>query len=118
MRRKVEKIRTVISSEKKEMVKRVFQFKLFGKWDSNAEIRDISLKPYINLEPHLIPRSAGRLRKTFHKSKAHIAERLAQHIMVSGHQGKRHKLTSGVHGGKLYCILRSIEDAFEIIEKK
>ncbi|MBI4895371.1 MAG: 30S ribosomal protein S7 [Candidatus Aenigmarchaeota archaeon] len=104
--------------EKKEKIKKVFTFKLFGKWDSTVEVRDISLKPYINLDGQILPRSAGRLRKTFHKSKAHIVERLAQHLMVAGHQGKRHKLTSGVHGGKSYTLLKIVEDALDIIEKR
>lgn len=104
-------------TEKKVEARRV-PMKLFGKWDTNVEVRDISLKPYINLQPVLLPRSAGRLRKPFHKSKANIVERLAQHSIVAGHQGKRHKLTSGVHGGKMYVVLKNVEDALDIIEKK
>ncbi len=105
-------------SIKKEEKKRVYNLKLFGKWESNVEVRDISLVPYINLDAHLLPRSAGRLRKPFHKSKAHVVERLAQHMVVAGHTGKRHRLTSGVHGGRIYGTLKSVEEALDIIQKK
>ncbi len=98
--------------------KKLPPFKLFGRWDSNAEVNDLGLKNYINLEPRFLPRSAGVHRKTFHKSKMHIVERLALHILVPGHQGKRHRLTSGKLAGNFHNALKIIEDALEIIEKK
>ena len=93
-------------------------FKLFGKWDSNIIVNDLGLRAYINLQPKLIPRSAGSLQKhRFHKSKINLVERLALHLMVSGHQGKKHKLTSGRFGGGLITTLRAVEKALDIIEK-
>ena len=61
--------------QKKERAK--FDVKLFNRWDNNVEVQDASLRGYINLEPRILPRSAGIQRGRFHKSKMHIVERLA-----------------------------------------
>lgn len=96
----------------------VVNFKLFGKWDSNIIVNDLGLRPYINLQPKLIPRSAGSLQKhRFHKSKINLVERVALHLMVSGHQGRKHKLTSGRFGGGYITALRAVEKALDIVEK-
>ena len=93
--------------------------KLFGKWSSVVEITDAGLKNYINLKPILIPRSSGINQKhRFHKSKMHIVERLALHMMVPGHTGKRHRLTSGVLAGGFTKILIRVEKSLEKIEEK
>ncbi len=102
--------------QRKERMK--FNVKLFGRWDSNIEVMDPSLKGYINLEPRLLPRSAGMHRGRFHKSKMHIVERLALKMMVSGHTGKKHKLSSGKFGGAYINVLSVLEKALELIEKK
>ncbi len=94
------------------------KIKLFGKWDNNFSIQDMGLRSYINLEPRIVPRSAGIHRKTFHKSKMHIVERLALHLLVPGHRGKKHRLTSGPMSGNLINTLSAIEGALQIIEKK
>ena len=95
-----------------------FDVKLFGRWDSNVLVNDPSLKSYINLEPKMLPRSAGIHRGRFHKSKMHVVERLALKMSVSGHTGKKHKLTSGKFGGNYTTILKVVEKALGIIEKK
>jgi small subunit ribosomal protein S7 len=105
-----------VAPPKKE--KKLPQLKLFGRWDSNVQVNELGLKNYINLEPRLLPRSAGVHRKTFHKSKMHIVERLALHILVPGHQGKRHRLTSGKMAGNFNNALQIVERALDIIEKK
>lgn len=97
---------------------RIFDFKLFGRWDSNVHVNDPSLAPYINLEPKLLPRSAGIRRARFHKSKMHIIERLALHMMVPGHAGRRHRLSSGELAGGYSTTLGAIEKALQIIEEK
>jgi small subunit ribosomal protein S7 len=102
--------------EKKEKTK--FNFKLFGRWDSNVEVEDIGLRDYINVDAKYIPRSAGVHRGRFHKSKMHIVERLALNMMVPGHQGRRHRLTSGKFCGSWSTVLGNIEKTFEIIEKR
>jgi small subunit ribosomal protein S7 len=95
-----------------------FDVKLFGRWDSNSTVNDPGLKGYINLDPRLLPRSEGSQRGRFHKSKMHVVERLALKMLVSGHTGKKHKLTSGKFGGGYYTILGVVEKTLEIIEKK
>jgi small subunit ribosomal protein S7 len=37
---------------------------------------------------------------------------------VSGHEGKKHKFTSGRNSGKAFMVMQSVKKAFEIIEKK
>ena len=102
----------------KKREKTKFDVKLFGRWDSNVPINDPSLKGYINVDPKILPRSAGTHRGRFHKSKMHVVERLALKMSVSGHTGKKHKITSGKFGGNYTTILKVVEKALEIIEKK
>lgn len=93
--------------------------KLFGKWDSNIEVNDTGLRAYINLKSRLLPRSAGALQKhRFYKSRMHIVERLTLHLLVSGHQGRKHRLSSGRFGGGYITALKAVENGLEIIEKK
>ncbi|MCX6815655.1 MAG: 30S ribosomal protein S7 [Candidatus Aenigmarchaeota archaeon] len=94
-----------------------FSFKLFGKWEP-ADITNSSMRGYINMDPRFMPRSAGALRGRFHKSKMHIVERLALKLLVSGHTGKKHKLTSGKFGGGYGTVTLAVEKALEIIESK
>jgi small subunit ribosomal protein S7 len=103
-------------SERKERT--TFDVKLFNKWDSNVQVNDPSLKNYLNIEPRILPRSAGSNRGRFHKSKAHIVERLALNIMIPGHQGRRHRLSSGKFAGNYTNTLGLVEKAFMIIEKQ
>ena len=102
----------------KKREKTKFDFKLFGRWDSNIEVKDPSLRGYINLEPKILPRSAGAHRGRFHKSKTHIVERLALKMLVSGHTGKKHKLTSGKFSGNYDNVISIVERALDMIEKK
>jgi len=93
-----------------------FSFKLFGRWEP-VDVQT-SMAGYINLEPKYIPRSAGALRGRFHKSRMHIVERLALKLMVSGHTGKKHKITSGKFGGAFINTLSVVENALGIIESR
>lgn len=95
-----------------------FSVKLFGRWDTAVQVNDPGLAAYINLEPRYLPRSAGVYRARFHKSKMHITERLALELMVPGHTGKRHRLTSGKLAGGLMATLGAIEKSMEIIEQR
>lgn len=110
------------SDEKKEdLLENLWEdLKLFGRWNSNVEVRDPGLKRYITLKPTIIPKSCGArdYRERFQKSKMHIVERLALHLIVSGHSAKKHKITSGKFGGAFYTALKVVEKAFEIIEKR
>jgi len=94
--------------------------KLFNRWDtSQIKVLDMGLIPYINLNPIIIPKTGGRNAKIrFHKSKYNIVERLINKLMIPGHRGKKHKLTSGHCGGKAQQAYQIVEHAFEIIEKR
>jgi len=104
---------------KKEIPKiKAPSLKLFGRWSSAVEINDPSLRNYISLKERFLPRSAGIYRQRFHKSKMHILERMALHLMIPGHMGKRHRLTSGKLSGGFNKTLRIIEKSLEIMEEK
>ena len=93
--------------------------KLFGLWDtSKVEVTDIGLKRYINLNPILVPKTGGRnVKIRFHKSKNPIVERLINKLMIPGHKGKKHRLTSYHCTGKLKSY-EIVKEAFKKIEKK
>jgi small subunit ribosomal protein S7 len=94
--------------------------KLFNKWETEGiTVIDPGLKNYINLKPVIVPRTFGRTaKKQFHKSQMNIVERLANHLYVSGHRGKKHLITSGRNVGKTFKIWKVIEEAFKILEEK
>jgi len=94
--------------------------KIFNKWETeNITVTDPGLKNYINLRPVVVPRTFGRNSvKQFHKSQMNIVERLATHIYVSGHRGKKHTITSGKNVGKTFKAWKIIEDAFAIVEER
>ncbi|MFX1525183.1 MAG: 30S ribosomal protein S7 [Promethearchaeota archaeon] len=96
--------------------------KLFNKWSyDNLEIRDITLENYINLKPIIIPHSAGRHehRKFWKSSKVSIIERFTNRLLSPGFIGSRikgHK--SSYNSGKKAKLLRSLKNAFTLIELK
>ena len=94
--------------------------KMFNKWSFDGVIvSDPGLKPYINLKPIIIPKTGGKYsQKKFHKSKMSIVERFANKLMVPGHKGKKHLITSGRNSGKTQTIFNVIKEVFEKIEKQ
>lgn len=94
--------------------------KLFNIWDtSEIKVIDPGLKPYINLDQRIVPRSLGRNTDIrFHKSNYHIVERLMNRLMVSGHRGKKHKMSSGHNTGKATRVYALVQETLKIIEKK
>ena len=73
------------------------EIKLFNRWETeHIQVIDPGLKRYINLRPIIIPKTHGRNVGTqFWKSKYHIVERLINKMMIPGHKGKKHKISSG-----------------------
>ena len=94
--------------------------KLFNKWDtSEIVINDKGLVGYINLNPILVPKTGGKNTVVrFWKNKYSIVERLMNKLMIPGHRGKKHKLTSGKCSGKSYTVYKIVYDTFELIENK
>ncbi len=77
------------------------------------------MKNHINLKPIIVPRTGGRFgTRPFQKDKISIVERLMNKIMVSGHRGRKHKLTSRHQIGKTYGLYNTMKEAFGIIEKR
>lgn len=95
-------------------------YKLFGLWDTSAIIvTDLGLKPYVNLKPIIVPKSAGRNRQRFHRSMyTNIVERLISKLKVSGHKGKKHKISSGHNTSKSTTAYNIVIDTFKLIENE
>jgi len=92
---------------------------IFNRWDlKEVRVEDPGLVKYINLRPVIVPRTFGRNRGDFSKNEMNIVERFMNKLMVTGHTGKRHKLTSGRFCGNYQTISREMQKAFEIIEGK
>jgi len=96
------------------------EIKLFNRWSfEGIEVEDPGLKPYINLEPIVVPKTGGRhAKRQFHKSNLNIVERFINKLMVPGHRGKKHFISSGHCVGKTFTIAKIVEEVFERIEKK
>src|SRR3989344_6034343 len=94
--------------------------KIFNRWDiSGIRISDPGLQGYINVKPIMIPRTGGRNVGTqFWKSKNSVIERLINKVMIPGHKGKKHKITSGRCSGKGTTAYGIVEKTFAIIERK
>jgi small subunit ribosomal protein S7 len=96
------------------------EIKAFGRWSvEGIKIQDPGLVGYINLEPKLVPRTFARYEHTkFHKSRTFIIERLMNKLMVPGHKGKKHKITSYKVTGKSQKAYKIMLETLEIIEKQ
>ncbi|MCX5718429.1 MAG: 30S ribosomal protein S7 [Nitrospirae bacterium] len=86
--------------------------KAFGRWSYEVPVSDLGLRPYINLKPVILPKTCGRSRNK------PIVEVLIGHMMVPGHKGKKHKITSGQCTGKYSTVYKLVEDAFVIVEER
>jgi small subunit ribosomal protein S7 len=97
--------------------------KLFNRWSfSRIEIRDPGLGRYLNLEPVIIPHTAGRLsNRPFGKSRINIVERLVNKCMRSGAGNRKiggKYIRNKYSCGKKEKVIREVERAFEIVEKR
>jgi small subunit ribosomal protein S7 len=94
------------------------EIKIFDRWGiKGIEVLDLGLKRYINLEPVFVPKSRGKYSsKQFYKSKMNIVERLITKLMVPGHRGKKHVLTSGRVVGRYLTNYNTVKKVFEKIE--
>jgi len=95
------------------------EIKLFNRWGFDVEVNDPGLKPYINLKSTIIPKTGGRYsQRQFYKSKMNIIERFVNKLMIPGHRGKKHLLSSGRNIGKTQTIFNIVKEVFEKLEKK
>jgi len=95
------------------------EFKVLGLYDmKEVQIKDETLKPYINIEPRLLVRSYGKNTGKFARAKMHIIERLATRVAVPGHIGKKHKIITSWASGNYKGNMKIIMEAMKIIEEK
>ena len=96
------------------------EIKAFNKWSVHGiEVKDLGLKDYISLNPKIVPRTGASYAKNrFYKSRVFIVERLMNKIMVPGHRGKKHKMTSGPKTGKSLQIYAIVENSFRMVEQR
>ena len=94
--------------------------KLFNRWDTTGiQVEDPGLIRYITLSPIIVPKTGARyVGARFHKSGINIVERLINKLMVTGHKGKKHVISSGHNTGKAHQALEIVEKAFELIEQR
>ncbi len=95
--------------------------KLFDKWDiEQVSVKEQALVPYININPLLVPRTGGRAAEgqRVWTQKTNIVERLMNKLMIPGHRGKKHKITSYKLTGKGIKVYNIVKKSFEIIEKE
>ncbi|GAH18406.1 unnamed protein product, partial [marine sediment metagenome] len=96
------------------------EVKLFNRWSfENIEIRDRTLENYINLKPIIVPHSAGRHehRRFWKSSKVSVIERFINRLLAPGFIGSRIRgRKSSFNSGKKLKLLRSLKDAFVLIE--
>ncbi len=95
--------------------------KLFNIWDvETVKVKEKALVPYIHIDPVLIPRTGGRAAsgQRIWVQKNHVVERLMNKLMVPGHKGKKHKLSSYHCTGKSGNVYRIVKETFEILEKE
>ena len=94
-------------------------FKIFDLYDvSNISIKDDALKPYINLCGKILLKSHGRNTERFGSAKMNVVEKLARHLDVPGHLGKKHKLITSWASGKYNKNMKTVLEAFKIIHEK
>jgi small subunit ribosomal protein S7 len=96
------------------------EFLVFGKWDpAEVAVEDLGLRRYLSISKVGVPHSSARnANKQFHQTEVHIVERLMNKLMVTGHEGKSHKRSSGRFSGKKMLAYNIVQDAFGIIEKR
>jgi len=97
--------------------------KLFGKYSvENINIKDQSIAQAISLKPILVPHTFGRYsKKSLGKTQVNIVERLANKLMRGGTgektSGKVIRTRGRLQGKKLRA-LKTVEKAFDIVEKE
>ncbi len=96
----------------------MIEIKIFNRWSTKEiKVKDLGLEKYISLQPVFVPKSGGRFsEQQFYKSKMNIVERLITKLMVPGHRGKKHVLSSGRTVGKYSTNYKTVKKTFEKIE--
>jgi small subunit ribosomal protein S7 len=94
-------------------------FKIFDLYDlSEIQVKDAGLKNIINLSPKLVLKDQGRNVSKLGQIKINVVERLINRLAVTGHRGKKHKISFGTSTGKHSRNTNLVLEAFKMIEKK
>lgn len=96
------------------------EIKLFGKWSfGDVIVSDAGLTGYINLDPIVVPRTNGYYHNTpFYKTKVNVVERLMNRLQVTGHKGKKHRISTGHNTGKAAKIATVLQEVLTELEKR
>jgi small subunit ribosomal protein S7 len=99
---------------------KIAEVKLFDKWSfEGVMVVDQGLQGYLNIEPIVVPRTNGYYHNTaFYKTKVNIVERLMNRFQVSGHKGKKHKISSGHNTGNVKSQANIMIEVLEALERK
>ena len=102
------------------MTSEAVPIKVFDRWSTEGiVISDPGLVDYVNVKPLVVPRTGARYTKQkFHKSRTFIVERLMNKMMIPGHRGKKHRISSYSVSGKSGQAYTLMEQTLEEIEKK
>ena len=94
---------------------------LFNRYSYEVEVRDLSLRNYVNLRPIVYPMTYRRgSQKSFSKANLNVVERLANALMRGGTGGKvgGHVIrTKGRLQGKKVKTIKVIEQAFNSVNR-
>ncbi len=96
------------------------EIKIFGRWAMEGiTVKDPGLANYIGVKPVLVPRTGARYaQQRFYKSKISVVERLMNKLMVPGHRGKKHVITSYHMTGKASQAYRVVEKVLGLLEQR
>ena len=96
------------------------EIKTFGKWGTaDIKVNDPGLVDFISLKPTFVPHTGARYAKQrFYKSKIPIVERLMNKLMIPGHKGKKHKISSRTLSGKSIQVYKIVKDTLLGIQKQ
>ena len=96
------------------------ELKTFGKWSmAGIKVQDPGLIDFITLKPIYVPRTGARYAKQkFYKSKISIVERLINKLIIAGHKGKKHKISSSTLSGKAAQSYTIVKNALSRIEQQ
>lgn len=112
-------IQEQVVEEKKEEKSNLPIFKIFDMWDiSEIRVEDLGLQSAINLKPRLALKTHGRNVVKFGQARVNIVERLMNKIALCGHRNKKHKVELGHSTGKYSKNMKTVIEAFQIIEKR
>jgi small subunit ribosomal protein S7 len=92
--------------------------RLFGEWEfEGIEVRNISLKRYLNIDPIYLPHSGGRHEaRKFRKSDMNIVERLINNLMKPGSSGgDKSRITNSVRAALKIINLKTSRNPIEVI---